>query len=203
MCPIDPGGFEMYLGDEVARAKALPTEALIEALREKGYRVESATLPPVPMLSDDAAKSLTPALLWFADEGHAEACGMSIARKALGLPVDRPDNTLMPLSEALAQSASVPTERTPEVVLRAMLAAYEAAALEAEKAFYRAKAHDEIALTASEHADAAVGIVRSAIAMLCAYGTTNFDNGGFPIARDYKARLAGTRPLDAPPLEET
>jgi hypothetical protein len=128
---------------------------------------------------------------------------MSIARKALGLPVDRPDNTLMPLSEALAQSASVPTERTPEVVLRAMLAAYEAAALEAEKAFYRAKAHDEIALTASEHADAAVGIVRSAIAMLCAYGTTNFDNGGFPIARDYKARLAGTRPLDAPPLEET
>ena len=27
---------------------------------------------------------------------------MSIARKALGLLVDRPDNTLMPLSEALA-----------------------------------------------------------------------------------------------------
>jgi hypothetical protein len=74
---------------------------------------EPAPLPPVPILSDDAAKSPIAALLWFADEGHyegtyrkgagfAEACGLSIARKALGLPVDRPDNTLMPLSEALA-----------------------------------------------------------------------------------------------------
>jgi hypothetical protein len=75
----------------------------------------------VPLLSDEAIKSPIAALLWFADEGHyegtyrkgagfAEACGMSIARKALGLPVDRPDNTLMPLSEALAGQAHEPTK---------------------------------------------------------------------------------------------
>ena len=83
------------------------------ALLARVEAAERTPLPPVPMLSDDAAKSPTAALLWFADEGHyegtyrkgagfAEACGMSIARKALGLLVDRPDNTLMPLSEALA-----------------------------------------------------------------------------------------------------
>lgn len=82
-------------------------------------------LPPVPLLSDDAIKSPTAALLWFADEGHyegtyrkgagfADACGMSIARRALGLQVDRPDNTLMPLSEALAaRRAAAPPAKEP------------------------------------------------------------------------------------------
>ncbi|WP_341713941.1 hypothetical protein [Erythrobacter sp.] len=211
--PVDPGA---QYGVEVARH--CTTEALIAALRKRGYRVESATFPPVPMYSDDASTSYAAALLWFADEGHYEgtyrrgagfagACGMSIARKALGLPVDRPDQTMMPLAEALAQHKPTPAERTPLVVLRAMLAAYEKAALDACMTQQRAhKGARGITPEVRElcriaiHRGEAVEIAREMLAAVL----TNVDPKLMATEStwgDYEARLAGTRPLDAPPLD--
>ena len=104
------------------------------------------------------------------------------------------------LAAVLAGKAPEAPERTPETVLRAMLLAYERAALEAEEAYYRAGRNDEDrSLEASDAADAAVGIVRSALAKLAVYGDAGFDDDGPRIAADYAARLAGTTPLDAPP----
>lgn len=109
----------------------------------------------------------------------------------------------LPSGDALAgkaPEAPEAPERTPETVLRAMLLAYERAALEAEEAYYRAGRNDEDrSLEASDAADAAVGIVRSALAKLAVYGDAGFDDDGPRIAADYAARLAGTTPLDAPP----
>jgi hypothetical protein len=58
------------------------------------------------------------ALLWFADEGHYEgtyrqgagfvdAVGLTKAREALGIPIERDDRSLMPLAEALTHSVTI------------------------------------------------------------------------------------------------
>lgn len=87
-------------------------------------------------------------------------------------------------------------ERTREVVLRAMLAAYEAYVVRKETAMLRdadmaAKAGWEAALGDLAH-------VRRAVVLLPIFGEVRlFDSA----LADYEARLRGDRPLDAPPAE--
>lgn len=96
----------------------------------------------------------------------------------------------------------VPSERTPEVVLRAMLAAYEEAAISQARAYYAWPGVDPDLLRVSEKTDAAVTIIRNALAMFLVLGYTLLGNYDASLARDYEARLCGERPLDAPPIEE-
>lgn len=108
-------------------------------------------------------------------------------------------------------------ERTPETVLRAMLASYEAAAIAARLQrnvasalaisderngnFRGADAAVRKADAAVRKADAATNHLRNVLAWhLCGYSIAGFVAGSF--GGDYEARLRGERPLDAPPLEE-
>ncbi len=92
-------------------------------------------------------------------------------------------------------------ERTPEVVLRAMLAAYERAALEA--AILRFGNKEARALVAALNADERVMHMRDA----CAAHIAGDEAGGlrrlqrWGLRADYEARLSGARPLNAPPME--
>jgi hypothetical protein len=159
------------------------------------------------------------ALLWFADEGHyqgtyrrgagfVDALGIGVARRALGLPIDREDGTMMPLSEAIAQTANpAPVERTPETVLRAMLKAYEAAALDATVGFFRAL---KVGEGTSDFSASVIDwqsrreIVFDTLAATLAGAEEDRErvlNILSLVRADYEARLAGTRPLDAPPME--
>lgn len=167
----------------------------------------SAALTPAKVPYDEITDP-TQALLWFADEGHyegtyrrgagfAEALGIGIARRALGLPVDRADGSLMPLTEALDQRRTAEPERTPEVVLRAMLASYALAAAKAEALIYTRQG-------ASDAEHLRVFDTRNALLNMCAAAAAFFADGSlipWLLSTDYEARLAGTRPLDAPPLE--
>lgn len=95
-----------------------------------------------------------------------------------------------------ARQAKAAAERTPEVVLRAMLRAYEAYVVRKETAMLRdadmaAKAGWEAALGDLAH-------VRRAVVLLPIFGEVRlFDSA----LADYEARLRGERPLDAPPME--
>lgn len=202
---VDPRGAKGEPSDDMAVARRMPIAALVAVLAERG----------APMPYDEIRDPIR-ALLWFADEGHyqgtyrrgagfVDALGIGVARRALGLPIDREDGTMMPLSEAIAQTANpAPVERTPETVLRAMLKAYEAAALALVCEYYGTEiamrpGRDIVRL--SDEADCAVSIVRDALALQIARGQNPLDASCSLIATDYAARLAGTRPLDAPPLE--
>ncbi len=94
-------------------------------------------------------------------------------------------------------------ERTPEMVLLAMLRAYEAAALDATIAEWRYH-HDKSFETTGEQARDAAWGVRWALAIV-SVGGYEADSAlvgcSNRVKADYKARLAGTRPLNAPPLE--
>lgn len=94
--------------------------------------------------------------------------------------------------------------RTPEMVLRAMLRVYEASALALVCEYYGTEiaarpGRDIVRL--SDEADCAVSIVRDALALQIARGQNPLDASCSLIATDYAVRLAGTRPLDAPPME--
>jgi len=97
----------------------------------------------------------------------------------------------------------VPVERTPETVLRAMLKAYEAAALEAAVVFHRAqKDKSSDTMTLSTFTVRAHQIVREMLAA----SIVNSDIQAMADRAqwgDYEARLSGAGPLDAPPLEES
>lgn len=191
-------------GANVADLQAL-YDLVCVADRESAEPLTPATVPY------DKITDPTQALLWFADEGHyegtyrrgagfADALGIGIARRALGLPADRADGSLMPLAEALEQRQTM-APRTPEVVLRAMLRAYEAAAFEALVKHYQAEdGQGEAELEASEVINGLVNELRSEAAHASA-GYPAHDLTTPRLIADYEARLAGTRPLDAPPLE--
>lgn len=84
-------------------------------------RANGGEMPGAPGGTDDKTwkrSAMRDALLWFADEGHYEgtyrhgagfvdAVGLTKAREALGLPVDRHDGGLMPLAEALTHGAAI------------------------------------------------------------------------------------------------
>lgn len=96
-----------------------------------------------------------------------------------------------------------PVERTPEVVLRAMLRAYEAGAIEAETAYMRTCPDVDAAVAALPEAERLgfwCGRLRRETASVIAWGGS--PNLVSEIAADYEARLCGERPLDAPPIEE-
>ena len=105
-----------------------------------------------------------------------------------------------------------PPALTPEVVLRAMLRAYEAAALDAEIAVQSVQKDSPAQTAASNRArllTTQCGAIRREAAGVIAGWPDEVDfytPGSQPVnsgvlAGDYEARLAGTRPLDAPPLE--
>lgn len=103
-----------------------------------------------------------------------------------------------------------PVDRTPEVVLRAMLRAYEAATFDACLAYFRAEdsgSHEERARHERArflHRQCDV-IRREAAGVAAGYpDPVDFDAAGETSERlmaDYEARLRGDRPLDAPPME--
>lgn len=89
-------------------------------------------------------------------------------------------------------------ERTPETVLRAMVAAYAQAAVDAEAEVFRHGAGAPIQMKVR------MFDTQDAFANMRATAATYFAEGEllpWLNSTDYAARLAGTRPLDAPPLE--
>lgn len=97
-----------------------------------------------------------------------------------------------------------PAERTPEVVLRAMLASYERAALDASIAYFRTAegtGEEREARKRSIDLDACCANLRDAVASCLSNGNYEDILLVWGMLRDYRARLAGTRPLNAPPLE--
>ena len=93
-------------------------------------------------------------------------------------------------------------ERTPETVLRAMLASYEAAALLAGREWARTASEDAWGPISVHDMAGAISLIRLALAWLLESRPDPI--GRFfsrALATDYEARLAGTRPLDAPPME--
>lgn len=205
---VDPRGAKGEPSDDMAIARRMPIAALVAVLAERG----------APMPYDEIRDPIR-ALLWFADEGHyqgtyrrgagfVDALGIGVARRALGLPIDREDGTMMPLSEAIAQTANpAPVERTPETVLRAMLKAYEAAALDATVGFFRAL---KVGEGTSDFSASVIDwqsrreIVFDTLAATLAGAEEDRErvlNILSLVRADYEARLAGTRPLDAPPME--
>ena len=205
---VDPRGAKGEPSDDMAVARRMPIAALVAVLAERG----------APMPYDEIRDPIR-ALLWFADEGHyqgtyrrgagfVDALGIGVARRALGLPIDREDGTMMPLSEAIAQTANpAPVERTPETVLRAMLKAYEAAALDATVGFFRAL---KVGEGTSDFSASVIDwqsrreIVFDTLAATLAGAEEDRErvlNILSLVRADYEARLAGTRPLDAPPME--
>ena len=205
---VDPRGAKGEPSDDMAIARRMPIAALVAVLAERG----------APMPYDEIRDPIR-ALLWFADEGHyqgtyrrgagfVDALGIGVARRALGLPIDREDGTMMPLSEAIAQTANpAPVERTPETVLRAMLKAYEAAALDATVGFFRAL---KVGEGTSDFSASVIDwqsrreIVFDTLAATLAGAEEDRErvlNILSLVRADYEARLAGTRPLDAPPPE--
>lgn len=101
------------------------------------------------------------------------------------------------LADKQAEREAAP--RTPETVLRAMLRAYEAAAFDAMAAYYRAE-DGESEWARSDQLDDFVDELRVETAHLVA-GYKGPDLTYPTVIADYEARLAGTRPLNAPPLE--
>jgi len=106
------------------------------------------------------------------------------------------EHVLAERRSALATKA----ERTPEVVLRAMLRAYEAAALEAEIAYFSTDDDDRWADVRRKDVTRWCEDVRGELAAMIADNHQRFD---WPqcVHLDYEARLRGERPLDAPPME--
>ena len=154
MHPIDPAGFEIYFPEEQARARALPTAALVAVLAERGE------LPAVAQ------------------------CGQCLA--------DR-------------QQAKAALPRTPHAVLTAMRQAYNTARFAAHVAALRAPlgtAEETSAFATLKRLETWRLVVENEAASEAAlgedYGTDWTDD---VLAADYEARLAGTRPLDAPPPE--
>lgn len=88
--------------------------------------------------------------------------------------------------------------RTPETVLRAMLAAYTDAAVAAEVPMLRAEAPTMRQQGDYFNAKDAAGNMRSALAQFLADGEIV---PWLTLHTDYEARLAGATPLDAPPAK--
>lgn len=113
--------------------------------------------------------------------------------------------------EAVARAvlgAQPEPERTPKTVLRAMLAAYEAAALEAVVAFYQAPKDVPEERKARERMNLidrlCSAVRRETGAAVAGWTDIDFDCDRL-VARellaDYEARLRGDVPLNAPPME--
>jgi hypothetical protein len=100
-------------------------------------RANGGEMPGEPRNVDDKTgkrSAIREALLWFADEGHYEgtyrqgagfvdAVGLTKAREALGIPIERDDRSLMPLAEALTHSVTIGAdvdEPTDEEIVEAL-----------------------------------------------------------------------------------
>jgi len=112
---------------------------------------------------------------------------------------------------SLRPSSRAEAERTPEVVLRAMLKAYEAAALAAHVGHFRSESNTPTERELYDRArllNRQCEVIRRELAGVLAgfEDPVDFEVSGERTARsddlmaDYEARLRGERPLDAPPL---
>ena len=139
------------------------------------------------------------------DDGRARLRDKASILRTEAAYIERGDHVAMAAS-------SEPPALTPEVVLRAMLRAYEAAALDAEIAVQSVQKDSPAQTAASNRArllTTQCGAIRREAAGVIAGWPDEVDfytPGSQPVnsgvlAGDYEARLAGTRPLDAPPLE--
>jgi hypothetical protein len=232
MHPTDPAGIEIHVPAEQARARALPTAALVAVLAERG---EPGDIP-----GDQLGELLSLAEQEQAHPGGREAINAAIkmhgriglmprlarevvilrALAAHKLPCGHglgdivyggPDLNGLPAvaqcGQCLAdrQKAKAALPRTPHAVLVAMRQAYTAARFAAHVAALRAPlgtAEETAAFERLKRLETWRLVVENEAASEAAlgedYGTDWTDD---VLAADYEARLAGTRPLDAPPPE--
>mgnify|MGYP003494868936 CR=1 FL=1 len=134
--------------------------------------------------------------LWDAINRYAQTCGGDPSKHVYGNIARM--NAVVDVEQVLRDAAFEEPERTPDVVLRAMLRAYEAALFAAHVAYMRGdKTFDGARRVDRLAAD--TDAVRGAAAWVAA-GNAEVGLSEYRLA-DYTARLAGTRPLNAPPLE--
>lgn len=126
----------------------------------------------------------------YTADGRVIAMGLEMARLREELAVAR-----------AATLGKEPVERTPKTVLRAMLKAYERAALEASVAAWR-NADDDGAVEREEVLIARVGSLRQATAKAIAAEHDPLSMLSRQTRADYEARLSGAIPLNAPPTEQ-
>lgn len=138
-------------------------------------------------------------------EARAEdaACASTGVMSAITPKMREAASALVKAANAIERGDHVqPVERTPEVVLRAMLRAYEEAALQAARRWWLANPDDAAAALAYQDALQALDDVMVGLAG-CLEGDVpdgeDFLHSG--VGQDYEARLRGDRPLDAPPAE--
>ena len=226
---VDPRGAKGEPGDDMAVARRMPIAALVAVLAERGEPgdvtaeelVEVERLDafetahrhdmmsgPDNMSATWRLRCLAPRLarevvILRALAPHKLPCGHNLADVVYGGPDLNALPAIAQCGQCLAdrQAARAALPRTPERVLRAMLKAYEAAAIEMGRAYY-AKGGDALdLLRRSYDANRAVEVVRDCLSEHIAKGLGTFGRSNATVERDYQARLAGTRPLDAPPPE--
>ena len=107
------------------------------------------------------------------------------------------------IEDLMAEVDGAPVERTPKIVLRAMLRAYEARAESANVEMMKAGAPaDKVELRRLVRPASVASCDAEDVRIMLYHHLAGLDCGAAPhILADYKARLRGDRPLDALPLE--
>ena len=114
------------------------------------------------------------------------------------------DGALTPAGAALLARAEA-AERTPETVLRAMLASYSAAVIELRTELWRGPAWPPLFARQLDVLDHAITTLHNALGAHLAASpraSESLMSLGRMVRTDYAARLAGTTPIDAPPAKE-
>lgn len=180
---------------------------LREADKPRGYAPTSAKMGNRAENLRGLGLLLRKGVVWWTyrttEAGRAALAERAPASPDVGLvvaPCGHPLSALHVAAEGLrcrdCEAARASAPRTPETVLRAMLTAYEADALEQEIRFsggqpMRGGLESEIRDIRQHLAD----VIIHGAGVLC-HSTLRSATWA-----DYEARLAGTRPLDAPPME--
>lgn len=149
----------------------------------------------------------------IASLAHDAHCALVALRDELGAASNATVGESLALDFMVLRGAVRPTidaldrrapkaERTPETVLRAMLKAYEARILDIAVEYQRTG--DPDIQDRQWYAEQDAEDVRAALAGLLANpdGAVLSRLADDTMIVDYEARLAGTRPLNAPPMEE-
>ena len=232
---VDPRGAKGEPSDDMAIARRMPIAALVAVLAEQGEPgdVTAEELAEVERLDafetahrhdmmsgpDNMSatwrlRCLAPRLarevvILRAVAAHVLPCGHDLADIVYGGPDLNGLPAVAQCGQCLAdrQAAKAALPRTPETVLRAMLRAYEAAAMDATVGFFRAL---KVGEGTSDFSASVIDwqsrreIVFDTLAATLAGAEEDRERvlSILSLVRaDYEARLAGTRPLDAPPPE--
>ena len=159
-------------------------------------------MPPVTPAERACATVLRAYLAWSISEEDVGPTvqvmvDLGVSLRCEGLLFD--PETASPAGAALLARVEA-AERTLETVLRAMVHAYQDAAVEAEAEVFRAGGTPlAIAERRMLEAQDAAANMRATAAT---YAADGFLLPWLALRTDYAARLAGTTPIDAPPAKE-